>query len=339
MRCAPTPSLFQPRDLAGRTITLRRSRWSVQPPIWRPLARGEGQLQRLNLVGPGGQLWETIWKCPHRVSDHLVHQWMESRDVLQAVAGHPGFRSAHRTVITAFTEPSLVAEEPASEGAVVMPYIAGQSLAEALEDGEALTPQQAVGLMQALLLALGALTDANMSHGDLKADNLLMNEQRSGIEVIDLEGIQHPDRRYPSDPVHSPGYQHVDPRSIGNDRFPLALCLAVLAVLSHAPARAAIGGRHTLFTQPFPQRCHDRSLHATIEAALASLHSDLVALYRAALASRTIQTCPSPDHWQRVVSLIAQPPRPAVTWKPWPRAAVVAPTPSAVWRPWTWGAP
>lgn len=70
---------------------------------------------------------------------------------------------------------SIVAAVPDGEGlAIVMPYLAGGSLADLLEERGTISPGEVVALLEPLAGAVDALGRRGLVHGDLKPDNVML---------------------------------------------------------------------------------------------------------------------------------------------------------------------
>lgn len=155
------------RHIARRTVALPRE----QGP-------GAGY-ERLRLVGEGGE--GRTWLARHEATDRLV----VLKQAAARIARDPRRRAAvleRARLAEGVRHPRVVRVERVFEDAgvplVVMEFVEGGTLAERLERGS-LPPAEAVAVVDQVLDGLQAMHAHGLVHGDVKAENVLLDVEGS----------------------------------------------------------------------------------------------------------------------------------------------------------------
>ena len=146
----------------------------------------DGRYQVVSRIARGGMA--TVYEAIDTRLDRTVALKMMSA----ALAEDPGFVTRFRREARAaaqLSHPHVVAVFDQGEAAglpyLAMEYVPGRTLRDVLRDYGALTPEQALTILDPVLEALSAAHDAGFVHRDLKPENILISDD-GRVKVTDF---------------------------------------------------------------------------------------------------------------------------------------------------------
>ena len=146
----------------------------------------DGRYQVVSRIARGGMA--TVYEAVDTRLDRTVALKMMSA----ALAEDPGFVTRFRREARAaaqLSHPHVVAVFDAGEAAglpyLAMEYVPGRTLRDVLRDYGALTPEQALTILDPVLEALSAAHDAGFVHRDIKPENILISDD-GRVKVTDF---------------------------------------------------------------------------------------------------------------------------------------------------------
>ena len=146
----------------------------------------DGRYQVVARIARGGMA--TVYEAIDTRLDRTVALKMMSA----ALAEDPGFVTRFRREARAaaqLSHPHVVAVFDQGEAAglpyLAMEYVPGRTLRDVLRDYGALTPEQALTILDPVLEALSAAHDAGFVHRDIKPENILISDD-GRVKVTDF---------------------------------------------------------------------------------------------------------------------------------------------------------
>lgn len=192
------------------------------------------------------------------------------------------------------------------DGAILMPRVGSNDCASVIEDlagGESTyTAAHRMDLARRLAELILLLELADCSHRDLSAENLMVDAEPGRLLLIDWDSLYHLTLTYqPNTTLGTTGYiapwladglSSWCPRA---DRFALAVCLtAILAV-----GAGTVFYEGSLFRQEELGR--DDAKFRAVAMRLQSVCPPTVDLFQAAWRATSLDACPAPADWLRVL--------------------------------------
>jgi outer membrane protein assembly factor BamD (BamD/ComL family) len=223
---------------------------------------------------------------------------------LEPLASISGLTVCDRSILTPQNNSSLLRQHPDLLYATLMPWIEGQTWSEIVEQRLPLTPEQSLGLAQALLEILVGLEQKGIAHGDLSSANLIVGGLTSGdisVELVDVEQLYAQTLDRPAMlPSSSPGYaHHLTSAGIWQadmDRFAGAILLAEMLGWSDERIREAARD-NSYFSDHEVQQDSER-YRLLQEAISEQWGTGIGGLLDRAWRSEKLQDCPTFGAWQ-----------------------------------------
>lgn len=287
---------FSPRQI----IMIKGSEMVVRPnpsSPSRPWAISKGESRLVALERPEDR---TDWalKIPKGTRD-----WASGAlgDRLHSLSFYPAFEAGRRFVLG----PADFVSEVALAGSVLMPWVDGVSVEEAIESRRsgAIGPMGAPGVRcaKALCRAVGVMEKRGVFHGDLSGGNVLVQVERGSVAIVDLEHVQELGKGKKT--VGTLGY--VGPTGTAlDDRFALGALVVEIVLLSMPSFSGDLVGDSLLGQTKF-----EKGGFVAIERALKSVRalaremSDVVDRW---IASWKSGAAPAPGEWVSALRPVAE---------------------------------
>ena len=192
---------------------------------------------------------------------------------------------------------------------MVMEYVKGRSLAEALREEEPWTEARVLALLDALTAGLATVHDADLVHGDVKPANVMLQDDDSPV-LIDFGAVRQAavGRSGSLQPVLTPGYAPIEQYS---EKGVLGSWTDVYAL--GAVAYEALSGR---VPDEAIERASDDTLRPVSEVASRAVSPRLSSAVMSALALRRQDRSQSMAEWRTLLPLADSKPEPPET-GPW----------------------
>lgn len=243
------------------------------------------------------KVMKPVYQCEHiaAVADALTR----CRDV-------PGLYLGRRICLSKLFYPELIAEFPALEYAVLMPWIDGQTWAGLMCDPAAsarYTADHARALALATAQALWELETHHFTHTDIAGGNIILSPDYKQVQLVDLEGMYIAGIPAPKKySLGSPGYQH---RCLGKrgqwcpegDRFAVAILLTEMLTWWEPYVRAQTPDEAESLFQPQELQVMKTPRWQIIRDTLWSICPDALPLFDQAWVSRDLAACPDLTTW------------------------------------------
>lgn len=233
-------------------------------------------------------------------------------DQLAQFATIPGLEVCKRYVVEAKKDKRLVKQHPDLIYALLMPWVGVLSWMDILLDLAELSRGQTLNLAHSFLKTLNGMSEKSVSHNDLSAANLLLDESYLNgglysVALVDVEQLYSPYLPQPNMlPAGSDGYAH---RTAHHglwretaDRFAGAILLAEILGWSDERVREAAWGESYFDPIEMPQEGKETPInerYTIMYTALRELWGNEVArLFEQAWESEQLHQCPSFEAWR-----------------------------------------
>jgi hypothetical protein len=293
----------------GMTITTGGSTFGFMPhPLFAAemdevfvVEGGEALIYQLQDLATG-ELWALKVSKPSYRGEQIAR----SAEALALYVDVPGLLLARRLCLTRARFPQVLAAYPDLEYAVLMPWLHGSTWAGFLldrETGERYSEARAMRLALSCAHVLWELEAHHLAHTDLASGNVVLVDDLTRIELLDIENLYQPHTSAPRFLSRgTPGYQH---RRLGRhgqwcpagDRFAGAILLAEMLSWWDPMVRAATpAGAESLF-QPHDLQAVSGARWQAVRDAVWALCPQALALFDQAWASATLEECPELATW------------------------------------------
>jgi ribosomal protein L40E len=241
------------------------------------------------------------FKLKYRVPD-LV----KVAEALRQFANLKGLRAAQRTVFTQRTHADLIAQYPALDYGMLMPWLPGVTWYDVINTRMALSATEGVRLARNLAEIMASLEARNAAHCDIAGANVLVERKSGQVELVDIEEMYAPNMPAPVEmPIGQDGYQHAASRQNGQwcaegDRFGAAILIAEMLGWTHPKVRQFSADEHYFAGAEMQDVSSTR--YKLLHEVLAERFSPRLAeLLRAAWHSRSLAECPPLAEWRRAL--------------------------------------
>src|SRR5437764_2092685 len=166
---------------------------------------------------------------------------IETTERLCSLRDLPGLAAAQRSIII----------DPASDlaelqYALIIPWVTGTTWSDILiaaRGGKLLTLAEAARLCDRFLEVIEGLQSLALAHTDISAANVILDQSRHSVQLVDLEDMFQPGAEPPSAPSRgSRGYQHWSGATCWHrdgDRYAAAVLAAEILLATQTEAAAA----------------------------------------------------------------------------------------------------
>lgn len=245
----------------------------------------------------------------------------------------PGMEAASRRVI--LPDDPIVADFHDLEFAVLIPWISGQTWFDMLAGAEArklaVDAGQAMWMSRKFLDVMSGLESRGLAHTDIAPGNVMLDRQRSAVELIDLEDMYFPNLQKPA-VVNggSPGYRHRAGQDLWRaegDRYAGAVLAAELLILGNRDLSPLVTSEGFFRANATV----DDARHRYVRAAdwLRQVAPEFATLFAASWNSNRLEACPRlsqlrdavparvPEVTRSQVARSEVPEIDGVKWEPW----------------------
>jgi len=225
----------------------------------------------------------------------------------------PGFSLSQRTCLTRSAFSQLIAQFPALEYSLLMPWLPWKTWAGLMRSPDAslaYTRQQALDLAKTTALVLHELEQHGNAHTDIAGGNVMYTSNFEQVELIDLEGLYVPKVLPPKRLSYgSPGYQHRRPGKHGQwsqygDRFAGAVLLTEMLTWWNPLVRAQTPRNAPTLFLPEELQKPVESRWQIVRDVLWSLDPTLLNLFDQAWGSLHLKHCPDFMTWLNCLSRV-----------------------------------
>lgn len=241
------------------------------------------------------------FKLKYRVPD-LV----KVAEALRQFADLKGLRAAQRTVFTQRTHADLIAQYPALDYGMLMPWLPGVTWYDVINRRMALSAAEGVRLARNMAEIMASLEARKVAHCDIAGANVLVERKSGQVELVDIEEMYAPNMPVPVEmPIGQDGYQHAASRQNGQwcaegDRFSAAILIAEMLGWTHPKIRQFSADEHYFAGAEMQDASSTR--YKLLHDVLAERFSpQLAELLRAAWHSHSLAECPPLSEWQRAL--------------------------------------
>ncbi len=267
------------------------------------------------IEGQEGFIWpmrnlgdQTIWALKVLKPAYCSERQVGVAAALLAYRNVPGFILSQRICLTRSFAAELLAQFPALEYALLMPWLPWKTWAGLMRSPEisvGYTRKHALRLALATAHSLVELERRGYAHTDIAGSNVMYMQDFAQIELLDLEGLYAPELHAPEKVSYgSPGYQH---RRLGRagqwspygDRFAGAILLTEMLTWWHPLIRGQTSpDASTLFTSEDFARLEGPRIQ-TVRDILWSLDSQggLLKLFDQTWHAASLKACPDLQAW------------------------------------------
>ena len=216
---------------------------------------------------------------PHRRHARTV----ERAKQLNSLSALPGLRCAGRYCFQPLLDGGLIRSFPALEYAVLTPWVTGPCWSDLVEAGRVVSVVTSTMIAWAAATVLHELERRGVSHGDISGENVVLDRDIGGIQLLDLEdlsgaGVAESGRLV----LGTPGYNLLhDSRGVNqasSDRFAAAVLLAEMVCWSDPVVVAGRSGGRSYF-DPEELKIQAPARWSLLCGALQRRSEDLAALF------------------------------------------------------------
>jgi serine/threonine protein kinase len=231
-----------------------------------------------------------------------AHLLQVSRELRQ-VSHDQAFAAANHICLQAGVDDDLLAEHPALEAAIVMPWIEGEVWADIVQRREPMRLGSSLALAGELARALRLLEMRELAHCDLSSRNVIVGQTPGEIDLIDFDTLFSPHLdTYDNIVYFSPGYFRPGMQRWGPmcDRFSGAILLVEMACWHDARVRETAES-FSYFDPEDDLTGRDHPKYLRLRAVLADMHAGLAELLQAAWDADGLGDCPTFGQWHEVI--------------------------------------
>lgn len=228
---------------------------------------------------------------------------------LRRYADLPGLRAAHRTVFTQADHADLLANYPALEYGMLMPWLPGLTWYDLVTTRAPISAREAVRLAQATGDVLAGLEARGLAHCDIAGGNVMVDRRAATVHLVDIEEMYGPDLPRPIEtPAGQDGYQHRTSREEGQwsaagDRFGAAVLLAEMLGWLDGRVRVNSADEH-FFSAAEMQDSGSTRYRLLYEVLRDQYGAPLAELFEAAWHSERLDDCPPVRLWQEALAAL-----------------------------------
>jgi hypothetical protein len=244
------------------------------------------------------------FKLKYRVPDLVT-----VATALRKYADLPGMKAARRTVFTHASHAALMAQYPALEYGMLMPWLPGLTWYDVINSKAPISRSEGVRLAQSAAEVLGTLEAQHLAHTDIAGANVMVDRRSAAIQLVDIEEIYGPEQPRPVEaPAGQDGYQHKQGRAQGQwvaegDRFAAAILIAEMLGWSEARLRQNSADEH--FFAAAEMQDPDSARYRLMSQTLREQCGEAVAsLLDAAWRSTTLAECPPLAQWRDALATV-----------------------------------
>jgi hypothetical protein len=275
---------------------------------------------------------KTLWALKVMSQAHPGRRVKKATDILRRYMHISGLLAASRTCLTKRQYPELIAEYPELEYAILMPWLVGQTWAGLMDNPKESASYECSHAIQLALVTadlLWNLERRSLAHTDIAGDNVVVQENSTRVELIDIEGLYRErtgwlgwfdawlnQLRFLLEPLFpmlqstlpsggTPGYQHPHldhrgQRRLEGDRFAGAILLTEMLTWWNPLVRAMTNANCDALFQSYDQEQPARREQRLqmIRKTLWSIHPRLCDLFDQAWNSSDLAECPEFAQWR-----------------------------------------
>ena len=215
----------------------------------------------------------------------------------------PGLQVCERICLTDDLDQDLLQQHPTLIYSVLMPWAAGISWFDLIQDRSATKWHQGTseGLARSLSNALFELEKDGLAHCDISAANVLLDAETHRVELIDFEDLYSDSLAPPNAiPAGTPGYQHktshIGQWNHTGDRFSAAILLSEILGWYDPAVRNAADGES--YFDPKELQQDNCARFALLRTSVGRHRPALVDLLDRAWTSTDLESCPSLREWR-----------------------------------------
>ncbi|MBX3086264.1 MAG: hypothetical protein KF716_31800 [Anaerolineae bacterium] len=229
--------------------------------------------------------------------------------MLHKYADLPGMKAARRTVFTNATHAPLIAQYPALEYGMLMPWLPGMTWYDLITSKAPISSNESIRLAQSLSGVLAAMEAQGLAHTDIAGANVMVDRRNSDVQLVDIEEIYGPDQPPPVEaPAGQDGYQHKQGRERGQwnangDRFAAAMLLAEMLGWSDARLRQNSADEH-FFASAEMQDPASARFRLMSQALRDHYSDDIASLFEQAWNSPTLADSPALATWKDALAAL-----------------------------------
>lgn len=265
-----------------------------------------------------------------------------SASQIQRYAGMEGLAVCSRQVLTQRTHTELIAQYPALEYAVIMPWVEGSTWQEVVISRQEFTAATSRVLASSLLKILYNLEKCGGAHCDISGPNVILDFAAKKVSLVDVEemygaGFLKPEKL----PGGSDGYAHVTAKdglwSAEADRFAGAVILSEILAQCDPAFRSQASIESYFDPAELQQDCP--RYHNLLNILRRYWGETVAHLFSRVWASPTLRDCPTFEEWAEMISpeiVVHEPPAytpPLIMPQPSAPAPVVEPQKTAAASP------
>ncbi|MBO9310372.1 MAG: hypothetical protein J7551_11390, partial [Chloroflexi bacterium] len=232
------------QSIAINGITYRVAEHPALPGI--PYVQRGGRGFVIQIIAPNAdRMALKYFKLKYRVPE-LV----KVAEMLRQFANLKGLRAAQRTVFTQRTHADLIAQYPALDYGMLMPWLPGVTWCDVINTRTALSASEGVRLARNFVEIVASLEARSAAHCDIAGANVLVERKSGQVELVDIEEMYAPNMPAPVEmPIGQDGYQHAASRQNGQwcaegDRFGAAILIAEMLGWTHPKVRQFSADEH-----------------------------------------------------------------------------------------------
>ncbi len=242
---------------------------------------------------------------------YRVPELVKVAEALRQFADLKGLRAAQRTVFTRHTHAELIAQYPALDYGMLMPWLPGVTWYDVINTRMPLSTTEGLRIARNTAAIMANLEAHGIAHCDIAGANVLVERKSSQVELVDIEEMFAPNMPMPVEmPIGQDGYQHKLSREQGQwcaegDRFGAAILIAEMLAWTHPKIRQFSADEHYFAAAEMqdPSSMRYKLLHEVLSERFST---QLAELLRAAWHSSTLAACPPLAEWHNALEALSE---------------------------------